>query len=195
MKSSREKQFHATSNTSLAIFGASGVIAGLGIGAILLLTLYPFRFEAFERIYDIPRYFGDFSFGGYTRCCTHLAILEPLANVALFLPFSFGITGYLARQYSSWGEIFARVIILSVGLSLSIEILQVFQTWRSASMADLLMNSLGGCVGFLSFRIWHAIRTRFWNAKEASPQAHEKDGPAIDEIEESRESVSNLEDV
>jgi len=128
---------------------------------VLCLSLYPFTFEQFDRILHLPQYFSGVTFPTYTRCCTHLAVLEPLANIVLYLPLGFGLTGLLGHTTKQRLGTLARVLLLSVGLSLVIEVLQVFQPWRSPSLADVLMNSIGGGLGGLCYLAGRAVRNAF----------------------------------
>lgn len=133
------------------------LVALAGLLLIIYVTLYPFHFDGLSRILHLHLYFKGFTFGGYSRCCTRLAILEPLANVALFLPFGLGLTGMVRKRVATWRAAFAVVLLLCVGLSLSIEVLQVFQPWRSPTLADVLMNSIGGGLGFLCYWSWGKV--------------------------------------
>lgn len=130
-----------------------GFVAAAGVLLILLLTLYPFEFEQFSRLPHLHRYFAGVTFGGYSRCCTHLTILEPLGNTLLFMPLGFGLAGLLRGRRASRAAAFFVVLACCAGLSLAVEVLQVFQPSRNASLADLLMNSLGGGLGFLCYRL------------------------------------------
>ena len=153
MKRGQEQQIRARATSTRSVIGIYVVIIG-GVLLVLYHTLYPFHFEQFNRIPHLHRYFSGFNFGGYSRCCTHLAILEPLANVLLFMPFGFGLTGLIRKKTVTWIVAFVVVLLLCFGLSLTVEVLPVFQPWRSAALTDLLMNSIGGCLGFLCFRVW-----------------------------------------
>jgi glycopeptide antibiotics resistance protein len=141
----------------------SVVILG-SLAIVLYLSLYPFTFEQFGRIAHLPSYISGFRFPTYTRCCTHLAVLEPLANVLLYLPLGFGLAGRHGQASARGLVILARALLLSLGLSLMVEVLQVFQPWRSPSLADVLMNSLGGGLGGLFYLAgcagWNAFRHR-----------------------------------
>lgn len=134
------------------IVGTHVLVIG-SVTAVVFLTLYPFTFEAFDRLFQLHHYVSGFKVGGYTRCCTHLALLEPLANILLFLPVGFGLTGVFFRKTATWPRTFVLVLALSLGLSIVVEFLQVFQPWRSASLTDVFMNSAGGSLGFLGFRL------------------------------------------
>ena len=153
MKKGQEQQIRARATSTRSVIGIYVVIIG-GVLLVLYHTLYPFTFEQFNRIHHLHLYFDGFKYGGYSRCCTHLAVLEPLGNVLLFVPFGFGLTGLIRNKTATWIAAFVVVLLLCFGLSLTVEVLQVFQPWRAPSLGDLLMNSIGGCLGFLCFRVW-----------------------------------------
>ena len=121
---------------------------------ILFITLYPFYFEQFVRIKYLNVFFGGLNFGGYSRCCKHMAYIEPAANIVLFAPFGFFL--YLIN-YMKWlnvRKIVGLTCLTGSLFSFLIEFLQVFQPERSPSMTDILMNSLGTGLGcLLAFRM------------------------------------------
>ena len=150
-----------TAPTGLALGYA--LLAAGGVVLIMLLTLYPFEFEQFSRFPHVYRYFAGLKFGGYSRCCTHLTILEPLGNVLLFVPLGCGLAGLLHRRTAPWTATFLLVLGLCAGFSLTVEVLQVFQPRRNPSLADLLTNSTGGALGFLCYRLLGgAVARRVW---------------------------------
>ena len=140
-----------------------GVITLAGLLAIIFLTLYPFHFEQFERIYNLTEYVGGFYIRSYHTCCKHLTVLEPLANVFLFIPFGFGLTGIFNVLSKSRLKIFFLAFLLSACLSSLVEILQVFQPLRTPSLTDLFMNSTGGCLGFAAYLFFDALKNRFFH--------------------------------
>ena len=135
----------------------SYIILVISLTLILFLTLFPFRFEQFDRIWQIHHHFSGFEYGGYSRCCTHLAFYEPLANVLLFMPFGFGLASLFNKKPVR--RSFVIALIASLGLSLTIEFLQVFQPERSPSLTDVLTNSTGGILGFLCFKATYKLYT------------------------------------
>lgn len=139
-----------------------GLIAlcALSVGSILFLTLFPFQFEQFERIWRLPHFVQGIKFGGYSRCCKHLAIIEPALNVLLFMPFGFAATGLLRNYSASLKHRLGLVLLVSLGMTISVEFLQVFQPWRSASLTDVLMNVTGGVLGGCVYLLLVQIFTR-----------------------------------
>ncbi len=75
------------------------------------------------------------------------ALAEMLANVLLFVPLGMA----LSWRFPAVGV--ARVVLVTLGISLVIEVAQaVAQTGRWASTTDLIMNTLGGAIGALAVR-------------------------------------------
>ena len=134
------------------------ILLGITLVAILLLTLYPYRWEANPFVWlhpkEIKNYFFVFqglNFGGYSRCCAYLTYVEPAANFILFLPFGFFLSAVMAKTWVPPLKCIFLVLVISSILSFSIEFLQVFLPDRSPTLADLLMNSIGGLLGSVGY--------------------------------------------
>ena len=70
-------------------------------------------------------------------------------NIAVFAPFGF-FGAVLCPKLRSW----RRMPSAALGLSLFMEVMQhVFQTGVS-DVDDLILNTLGGCIGFWLWRLW-----------------------------------------
>lgn len=52
-------------------------------------------------------------------------------------------------------------VLLSLYLSLLIELTQLFLRDGSFDVDDLLLNTLGGLLGFICYRLWRKIRRRY----------------------------------
>lgn len=140
-----------------------------GVLATLLITLYPFRFEQFSRIFTFYQYFDGFSSTGYSRCCKYLIYLEPLANIIMFVPFGFGLTGRIKRRGNLLIKPLFLVLLLSFLFSFTIEFLQVFQPTRSPSLLDLAMNTTGGGLGYWGYRLFKRLFPQKRNRANQSP--------------------------
>lgn len=113
-----------------------------GLLAILVLRLIPFTFAydgriPFERVTWQP-----------------LSLRDVPLNVALFIPFAFGLAGTLVRRGVPWPAVRRRVLLVSVALSAALEALQVFMPDRAPSFADIAANALGAAAGLWLFRAW-----------------------------------------
>jgi glycopeptide antibiotics resistance protein len=121
---------HNRLNSKFWIFG--------GIFFIVMLTLFPFKFQAIawgkkDAIKEFFRNSSDsFDFFG---------------NIFLFSPFGYGLSQWLKpKQFA----IFRKLILIlgiSFALTLTIESLQLFLPNRSTSAIDLFTNTVGGTLG------------------------------------------------
>ncbi len=96
------------------------------------------------------------------RCIRYWDVLGPanasmnlLGNVAAFLPFGF-ILAMLSPKSRKW----YLVLFLSLLGSLAIESLQLITRRGSFDVDDLMLNTLGGVLGYGCFRIAVKIRGR-----------------------------------
>jgi glycopeptide antibiotics resistance protein len=113
---------------------------------IIVATNYPFNFSFPEHIsprkilasFDNASSFNDM-----------------VNNIILFMPLGFSITALMHQGRVKYFSQFLSVILLSAGLSSTVEILQVFLPTRTPTPADIVNNSIGGMVGFICFYIWN----------------------------------------
>lgn len=110
---------------------------------VILLTLVFFRHAEFQPPNLVPfrTITQDIRSGGWPN------IINLLGNIALFLPTGFLLP--LARRgaTSSW-----QVALFSVLASYEIETIQYISGQRMADVDDLLLNTLGGVLGYLLLR-------------------------------------------
>ncbi|NEQ84690.1 MAG: VanZ family protein [Moorea sp. SIO2I5] len=109
---------------------------------VLIFTLFPFDFSVND----------GFSIQTIVNSFHHSSNLNDwLNNILLFLPFGFGLTCLMQRTKLGSLGVIVTVLIASAGLSLTVEVLQVFLPARSPTVADIWANSLGGLLGFVCF--------------------------------------------
>jgi len=82
-----------------------------------------------------------------------------LGNVLIFLPFGFFMA--MASKYRS----FMSTLIYSLALSLTIEISQLFMKVGCFDVDDLLLNTIGGMLGFITFAVCNVIRRNYAKKK------------------------------
>lgn len=110
------------------------VLLAISVASILLLTLAPIHgyhgHAHWERVQWVP--FGE----------RQLPARQAIANVALFVPFGWGLTRMLPRRW-------ALALALAAGalLSTSVEAAQVFAHGRYPTATDVALNVLGAGVG------------------------------------------------
>lgn len=117
----------------------------LSILFILFLTLFPFNFIFQEEPFE-----SDHKF--YVLKWRTLNARDTSLNILLFFPLGFSFSSYLMQKKKSGLSTLGWILLISFGLSYSIEVLQFFQPWRSPSMNDVTANSLGGILGYFILR-------------------------------------------
>jgi glycopeptide antibiotics resistance protein len=79
-------------------------------------------------------------------------LINLLGNVALFVPL-----GILLPLVGDRFRSLKRVLLVALGLSLSIEAIQFLSRFlgipRAVDIDDVILNTLGGCLGFALFKI------------------------------------------
>jgi hypothetical protein len=109
-----------------------------GVFCIVLLTLFPFKFEAIAwgKKDAIKQFFRNpsdsFDFFG---------------NILLFMPLGYGLSQWLRPKRFNTILKFALLIAISLLGTITVETLQLFQPDRSSSVIDLFTNTLGGTLG------------------------------------------------
>jgi len=102
--------------------------------------------------------------------------VNTLGNIAATIPF--GILVPVALQSRRWSA--SRVAAATFGLSLIIEIAQAGSRRRVADVDDLILNTLGGLVGYSTLRggRWLAARRHSGSStRAASPEEASKTRP------------------
>jgi VanZ family protein len=112
---------------------------------ILFATLYPFDFSLRFAV-SLSNILNSFYHSSYLG--------DQIKNVILFLPFGFGLTGFLHRNKLRKIYTYAGVLAASFSLSFLVEALQVFLPSRSSTISDLVTNFIGGALGMVCFYLW-----------------------------------------
>ena len=105
-------------------------------------------------------------------------LVNTVGNVVAFVPM-----GVLVPVvFEGWGRSARRVAVTSLGLSLLIELAQARSGRRVADVDDLILNTLGGWLGFGVFRVGGWLRSRLKtrsgsSIREAWPEARSKTPP------------------
>ena len=82
---------------------------------------------------------------------------QGIMNVALFLPLGFLVPFvFHGMKKSGWG----KVLMASFGISLMVEVLQLFHETRAFDVNDLMFNTLGGLAGYGIYRLLKLIFKR-----------------------------------
>ena len=91
-----------------------------------------------------------------------MAVLINVAgNVAVFIPLGFALPILFERIHS-----FVQVLILSFSISLLAETMQLVLRVGCFDVDDLLLNTIGGCIGYAVYRIFRCFWKRGRYGKE-----------------------------
>ena len=88
----------------------------------------------------------------YRQQLSWVAYANLFGNVLIFMPFGFFMP--MASRYRS----FFLTVIYSFGLSFLVETFQLITKVGSFDVDDLLLNTIGGVIGFIIFVICNTIR-------------------------------------
>jgi len=105
-------------------------------------------FREIKRFWNYRRQLGIFA------TATNL-----LGNVLIFLPFGFFMA--MASKYRS----FLSTLVYSFALSLTVEISLLFMKVGCFDVDDLLLNTIGGMLGFITFAVCNVIRRNYAKKK------------------------------
>lgn len=89
-----------------------------------------------------------------------------ILNIFLFIPLGF-LCPFISKSYRSVKNTF----LIGCGLSITIEITQLFTLWRATDIDDFIANTVGALVGYFCFKIINKLitRTRLINDFEEPP--------------------------
>lgn len=116
-------------------------------------STYSYNLEPFKEISRFITYWKQLGMG--------VAIANLLGNVAAFVPFGLFLPVMTNNMFGYIGMTF-----LSFDLSLGIELLQLASKVGSFDVDDLILNTIGGLLGYCIFRIAWKYRRRKVTANE-----------------------------
>lgn len=99
---------------------------------------------------EISRYFRY-----YNTIGPLLFLINIIGNVAAFLPFGFFLP-IISRRSKKW----YNTVMLGLGFSLTLETLQLIFKVGSFDVDDMLLNTLGAALGYLTYRFIQWVRVR-----------------------------------
>lgn len=100
---------------------------------------------------------------------SYYVLLNLFGNVLCFVPFGFVLPVISKEQRRFW-----KILVLSFLTSLLVELIQLVSKVGSCDVDDMLLNTLGGIIGYLMFRICHYIF--FGRRREDVPKKERKAG-------------------
>ncbi|MGI6018726.1 MAG: VanZ family protein [Marvinbryantia sp.] len=134
-------------------------------GYLILLTYFLFFAENFGRVYSEREYAYNLEpfkeirrFWTYREELGVFAVFTNLAgNILCFVPFG-AILPVLARRARN----FFLITMLSFEFSLIVECVQLISKVGSFDVDDLILNTLGGILGFTLFTICNRFRRKHY---------------------------------
>ncbi|MBD5549279.1 MAG: VanZ family protein [Lachnospiraceae bacterium] len=131
--------------------------------AITLIALYYYLWVVLNRIVGFPtvKEFIRLSALGESLFNPNINLiplvnglnLEFIFNVFCFIPLGF-LCPVLSKLYEQW----EKILLIGLGLSLVIEISQLFTLYRATDINDLIANVLGTALGYLCFKFANKFR-------------------------------------
>ncbi len=113
---------------------------GRGISADYRYNLVPFK--------EIKRFLTHADILGF-----RVVLLNLLGNVLVFVPFGYELCPISGDRVRLWSA-----ILYSVALSTGIELIQLLTRVGSCDVDDIILNTLGGLLGYVLFRVVHKRR-------------------------------------
>lgn len=139
---------HANTKATVVVRTVMTVLFVLYLMLLIYLTLLSGYFGR-------RRFFRSFNLVSFRTIINYLRIdfgkriiiTNLLGNIAAFVPMGFVLPVVSSKYYR-----FSRVFIITAGTSLAIEVLQYTLAVGAADVDDLILNSIGGAVGYLLYR-------------------------------------------
>ncbi len=98
---------------------------------------------------EIRRYIVYHKQIGMTRVLINL-----LGNIVAFMPFGYILPCMGKRPLSFWA-----VTLLSLDFSIAVELVQLFTRVGCCDVDDVLLNTVGGMLGYLCYWLWKGRQT------------------------------------
>lgn len=143
----RRKIFSQLSSLDQSVLPGDFILVILSILVVLVATLSPFNFS-FPDTFSLPELVASFDNSSFFK--------DQVNNILLFAPLGFGFASLLQRIRMKPTIQFLAVILVSAGLSFTVEALQVFLPSRTPTPADIFNNTIGGLVGLICFYVWNS---------------------------------------
>lgn len=127
---------------------------------IILLSYFLFFSEHYGRAYVVEGYRYNLTFFKEIRRFIQYReqlgfesfVVNVLGNVLAFAPFGF-LLPMLHKKYRN----FFKITLLSILFSLTVEVIQLFLKVGIFDVDDIMLNTLGGVIGFIVFSVCHAL--------------------------------------
>jgi glycopeptide antibiotics resistance protein len=127
--------------------------------SVLIFTLSPFNFTIKDGL-SLQEFISNFGRSSEFN--------ELFANVLLFVPLGFGLTGLVLKRARSLKLSILIALVLSTSLSTVVETIQVLLPSRTSSLTDICTNTVGGGLGGILYYLW-SFKLRDFRSKITQP--------------------------
>jgi VanZ family protein len=114
-------------------------LLSVSIALVLFLTLWPLELRPFRQAPDV-----------FTILISSVDVPakrgDVVRNILLFMPLGYAAARIISRTRTAWPALIC-VVLASAGLSLMVEIAQVYIVRRTPSLFDVASNTLGAGLG------------------------------------------------
>ena len=111
---------------------------------------YAYNLEPFKEIVRFWNYRDQLGMGAF--------LLNVVGNVVAFMPCGFFLP-IVSRRSKKW----YNTIFISAGFSLGVEVTQLISRVGSFDVDDIMLNTAGGILGYITYRI--VQRMRIWRRR------------------------------
>ncbi|VEP17932.1 conserved membrane hypothetical protein [Hyella patelloides LEGE 07179] len=118
------------------------LVTTISVLVILGVTLLPFDFSI---PYNLSFRYIFSTFQQSTN------LNDFVVNIFLFIPFGLGLAAFLSPRVNAKYKVTTLVFLVSLCLTLTVELCQIFLISRNSTLSDVLANSSGGLLGGIIF--------------------------------------------
>lgn len=130
---------------------------------LCVLVYFLFFSENMGRVSTTSDYrYNLIPFKEIIRFCTNIQILgleavllNTVGNVAAFIPFGLFVFPVSGRKIT-----FLQAICLTIFVSLLVELIQLLTKVGTFDIDDLILNTIGGFIGAVSYLVWKKIERK-----------------------------------
>jgi len=150
-------------NNSKVIRTTARLLFAAYIAFLLFLVFGWDRMESSEYHYNLELFSEIKRFINYRNVVGYRVFLaNVVGNFVVFIPF-----GFLVPTLSKFKFNIIFITLLSFEFSLLIEVIQLFTRLGSFDVDDLLLNTLGGCSGYIIYLMARLIKSKIHKTKKA----------------------------
>jgi VanZ family protein len=136
----------------------SGRLALLAIALVIYGSLFPWNFDFTRASGQNP---SEILLHSWPSQWNRYVLRDVAVNVVLYIPPGMLAALALRRRLGPWAAA-ACAALTGTALSASMEILQIYLPSRTCSLADLLTNALGACIGAALALAFEAEIQQLW---------------------------------